>query len=123
MTPSGSVFDHLRGGRRGGVESVRLEHLRQAIELHEERRKLADLLSQADLPRLVARYVLPSPLFTDGRSDTIAPHHGGGNNKFASLEDTDGLLKAHYGDTALFIQLGLKGSKVGLMPLLTSTAQ
>jgi hypothetical protein len=64
----GSVFDNLRGGRRGGVESVRLEHLRQAIELHEERRKLADLLSQADLPRLVARYVLPSPLFTDART-------------------------------------------------------
>jgi hypothetical protein len=54
-----SVFDHLRGGRSGGVG---LEHRRQVIGLH-------DLLSHADLPRLVARYVLPSP------TDTIASLH------------------------------------------------
>jgi hypothetical protein len=58
-----SVFDHLRSGRSGGVG---LEHLRQTIGLHAQRRKLADLLSHADLPRLVARYVLPLP------TDTIA---------------------------------------------------
>jgi hypothetical protein len=32
----------------------------------------------------------------------------GGNNNFASIDgDTEGLLKARYGDTALFMQLGL----------------
>ena len=47
-----SFFDHLRGGRSG---CVGLEHRRQAIGLYAERRKPADLLSHADLPRLVAR--------------------------------------------------------------------
>ena len=61
-----SVFDHLRGGRSG---CVGLEHRRQVIGLHAERRKPADLLSHADLPRLVARYVLSSP------ADTIASLH------------------------------------------------
>jgi hypothetical protein len=34
------------------------------------------------------------------------PAHGGGNDNFASLDgDTDGLLKARCGGTALFMQL------------------
>jgi hypothetical protein len=54
-----NVVDHLRGGRRGCVGLV---HRRQVIGLHAERRKPADLLSHADLPRLVAWYVLSSPV-------------------------------------------------------------
>ncbi len=61
-----SIFDHLCGGRSG---CVGLEHRRQVIGLHAERRKPADLLSHADLPRRVVRYVLPSP------TDTIASLH------------------------------------------------
>jgi hypothetical protein len=59
-----SIFEHLRGGRSGGIG---LEQLRQTLDLHAQRRQLADLLRQStDLAWLIARHVLPSPY------DTIA---------------------------------------------------
>jgi len=45
-----SVLDHLRGGRSG---CVGLEHRRQVIGLHAERRTPADLLSHAIYPGLL----------------------------------------------------------------------
>ena len=59
-----SIFEHLRAGRSGGIG---LEQLRQTLDLHAQRRQLADLLRQStDLAWLIARHVLPSPY------DTIA---------------------------------------------------
>jgi ATP-binding cassette subfamily B protein/subfamily B ATP-binding cassette protein MsbA len=64
-----------------------------------------DTLIRADCPSPFELF--PTDAFAATRNQQAhMPAHGGGNDNFASLDwDTDGLLKARYGGTALFMQL------------------